>query len=141
MHTPRLLEVLAEHRAQATFFVIGRWAEREPALLRELTAAGHALGNHTHTHPTLPRLPAAAVADERLDRCRDAVESAGVGFSTVGRADADAPAVRPPPPGHAAGGAGAGYLPVTWSITCCDWRAGKSAGPIAHRGLPPRPAT
>ena len=46
-HTPALLEVLDRHGARATFFSIGRWAEREPALLREVHAAGHAIGNHT----------------------------------------------------------------------------------------------
>ena len=83
VHTPRLLEVLDRLGAPATFFVLGRWAAREPALLREMTTAGHALGNHTHTHPTLPLLGRSAVADE-LARCREAVESAGAQFSLVG---------------------------------------------------------
>ena len=42
-----LMELLERHGATATFFSIGKWAEREPGLLRELHAAGHAIGNHT----------------------------------------------------------------------------------------------
>ena len=58
------MEILDRHDAHATFFSIGQWAEREPELLRELQAAGHAIGNHTYTHPTMPLLSSAQVKDE-----------------------------------------------------------------------------
>lgn len=51
--TPRLLELLARHGVRATFFVIGRFASREPELLREVAAAGHVVGSHTMLHPWL----------------------------------------------------------------------------------------
>ena len=51
--TPRLLEVLASAKVQATFFVIGGFAQQCPALVREIAAAGHLVGNHTLTHPWL----------------------------------------------------------------------------------------
>jgi peptidoglycan/xylan/chitin deacetylase (PgdA/CDA1 family) len=40
---------------RATFFAIGECAQREPALMRRIAAAGHAIGNHTfsHRHPWL----------------------------------------------------------------------------------------
>ena len=50
--TPDTLDILARHRAQATFFVIGRQAARHPELVRAMTDAGHGVGNHTHTHPS-----------------------------------------------------------------------------------------
>ncbi len=53
--TPRLLDVLARRGAWATFFVIGEYVKREPALTREILAAGHVVGTHTQTHPWLPR--------------------------------------------------------------------------------------
>ena len=56
--TPQLLELLARHQARATFFVIGQYAQREPALLREIAAAGHTIGNHTQHHLWLARHPA-----------------------------------------------------------------------------------
>lgn len=49
--TPRLLEILREKGVKATFFVIGREAERHPELLRRMVAEGHAVGNHTFSHP------------------------------------------------------------------------------------------
>ena len=71
------MELLDRYGAKATFFSIGQWAEREPGLLREMHAAGHAIGNHTYTHPTMPLRTVAGVRDE-LARCRAAVEAAGV---------------------------------------------------------------
>lgn len=50
--TPALLEVLQRHRAIATFFLIGERAGRHPELVRAIAEAGHAIGNHSHTHPS-----------------------------------------------------------------------------------------
>ena len=47
--TPRILDVLAEHEARATFFVMGRHVEGNEALLRRMVAEGHELGNHLMT--------------------------------------------------------------------------------------------
>ena len=49
--TPRILELLAAHGARATFFVIGENVARHPELVRAITAAGHEVAHHTHTHP------------------------------------------------------------------------------------------
>jgi peptidoglycan/xylan/chitin deacetylase (PgdA/CDA1 family) len=47
---PRLLAVLAEFGAPATFYVPGVTAQRHPDAVRELAARGHELGHHGHTH-------------------------------------------------------------------------------------------
>ena len=75
-YTPALLSLLDRFGAKATFFSIGMWAEREPGLLREVHAAGHAIGNHTHTHPRMPFI-SMSTAREELRRCRAAVEASG----------------------------------------------------------------
>ncbi len=49
--TPRVLELLKEHRARATFFVIGDQVRNHPGLARQIIAEGHSIGNHTQTHP------------------------------------------------------------------------------------------
>lgn len=49
--TPRILALLAEHGARATFFVIGEKAERHPELIGAIVAAGHEVAHHTQTHP------------------------------------------------------------------------------------------
>ncbi|HEY5960869.1 MAG TPA: polysaccharide deacetylase family protein [Polyangiaceae bacterium] len=48
--TPMVLEILARHRANATFFVIGRKAEQFPEMIRAIVGAGHELGLHGYSH-------------------------------------------------------------------------------------------
>jgi peptidoglycan/xylan/chitin deacetylase (PgdA/CDA1 family) len=50
--TRRLLGVLRRMRVRATFFVVGRQVQEHPALLRAIAEAGHAIGNHSFSHPT-----------------------------------------------------------------------------------------
>lgn len=49
--TPQLLDLLDQHMAKATFFVIGQRAAQHPALLAEILQRGHEIGHHTQTHP------------------------------------------------------------------------------------------
>lgn len=49
--TPRLLDLLDEHRAKAVFFMIGEKVRQYPELAREVLRRGHEIGNHTMTHP------------------------------------------------------------------------------------------
>ncbi len=51
--TPRILDALARADVHATFFILGRHAERWPALVRRVHEEGHALGNHGYFHRKL----------------------------------------------------------------------------------------
>jgi peptidoglycan-N-acetylglucosamine deacetylase len=130
--TPRLLELFARYDAKATFFLIGEWAEREPELIRETVAAGHAIGNHTHTHVTMPAHGANRIREE-LRRCREAVEASGESFSTVDGAWLMRPPYGRRRPGTLRTMREEGYVPVTWSITGYDWRAHTTAKRITRR--------
>ncbi len=48
--TEKVLDILAQFEAKATFFCIGKNAEHHPQLLDRIVREGHAIGNHTHTH-------------------------------------------------------------------------------------------
>ncbi len=50
-HTIAILDLLEQFDARATFFVIGARAEEHPHLITEILMRGHALANHTQTHP------------------------------------------------------------------------------------------
>lgn len=54
--TPQLLDILESHNARATFFMVGRLAHRHQDLVKRIADAGHAIGNHTWDHPSLPFL-------------------------------------------------------------------------------------
>jgi peptidoglycan/xylan/chitin deacetylase (PgdA/CDA1 family) len=47
--TEQILEILRRADARATFFVIGRWAERFPETIRRILADGHLIGNHSYS--------------------------------------------------------------------------------------------
>lgn len=51
-HTLKLLDILEQFEAKATFFVIGETAERHPHLVTEILMRGHTVANHTYTHPS-----------------------------------------------------------------------------------------
>jgi len=51
--TPRMLDVLKEKHATATFFLIGVEAEKYPALMKRIYEEGNEVGNHTFTHPDI----------------------------------------------------------------------------------------
>ena len=53
--TPRILDVLRREHVPATFFVIGKEAERYPRLLRQEIDEGHVIGDHTYSHPDLAK--------------------------------------------------------------------------------------
>jgi peptidoglycan-N-acetylglucosamine deacetylase len=51
--TPRILDALAVRGVKATFFVLGRHADRWPELVKRMADEGHALGNHGYFHRKL----------------------------------------------------------------------------------------
>ncbi|MDX2225873.1 MAG: polysaccharide deacetylase family protein [Verrucomicrobiae bacterium] len=51
--TESILKDLADRKAKATFFMIGRRVKEFPAIAKDVLAAGHEIGNHTYTHPKL----------------------------------------------------------------------------------------
>jgi peptidoglycan/xylan/chitin deacetylase (PgdA/CDA1 family) len=62
--TPQLLDVLDHYEAPATFFLVGRFAQAEPQLVRRILVAGHLIGNHSWSHPNLAITPALRVRQE-----------------------------------------------------------------------------
>ncbi|WP_308369138.1 MULTISPECIES: polysaccharide deacetylase family protein [unclassified Streptomyces] len=70
-----VLTVLRGHRAPATFFVTGEFAQAHPQALRAITAAGHGIGNHSHTHPDFRDITRRE-AEQEMDRADQAIRTA-----------------------------------------------------------------
>ena len=62
--TASLLDVLAAYDVKATFFPIGNWLPRDPVTSQRLADEGHAIGNHSTTHPRLNLLTREEVISE-----------------------------------------------------------------------------
>ena len=76
--TPRVLDVLRREGVHATFFVLGRHAERWPELVRRAALDGHQLGNHGYFHRKLHRRSPAYVRDDLTRGTEQIVRASGV---------------------------------------------------------------
>ncbi len=72
-NTRRLLEIFAQSRATATMFVLGRFAETFPDVVREMHAAGHEIASHGYGHDEVYRLSPVEFRDD-LRRSKDLLE-------------------------------------------------------------------
>jgi peptidoglycan/xylan/chitin deacetylase (PgdA/CDA1 family) len=144
--TEQVLDVLRDRKVKATFFLCGKNVERYPEIARRIKAEGHAIGNHTYSHPFLYFRSRSFMGDE-IDRAQDA----------IARVTGERPALFRPP-------YGARWLGiydvlrdrhltlVNWSDTGYDWKYGSDRivsealdhlGPgsiiLLHDGLESRP--
>lgn len=114
--TPQLLDILASHDVRATFFLVGRYAEAQPDLVRRIVAAGHLIGNHSWSHPNLAITGTSRIREE-LTRTRDTLQQiAGIPVRWF----------RPPFGGRRpvvfAIARDLGMTPVLWNAITTDWR-------------------
>ena len=65
--TNRILDILEENGARATFFVIGKSAEAYPETVRRAKSIGCEIGNHTYDHKNLTCLSASGILEQLND--------------------------------------------------------------------------
>lgn len=73
--TEQILDILRSRNISATFFVCGKDVELYPATVRRIQVDGHAIGNHTWSHPYLYFMSPARMSEE-IDRTQRAVHQA-----------------------------------------------------------------
>lgn len=127
-YTPGILDTLARYGVRAMFFVCGEMAAENRDLLRRMAAEGHVIGNHTWTHPLIPKLSRPALVSE-IGRTSEVVQQ------TVG----EAPVWFRAPFGawnRAAFEIGAelGMEPLAWTVDTLDWKE-PGTGTIVSRVL------
>jgi len=128
VYTPQILEIMREHGAQVTFFVLGSCASGQQGLVKQASERGHEIGIHSWRHPAYTGLSDGAIQSD-IARCRkllDPLVQQQVRF------------VRPPYGAHnrRVDGAisGAGYRVAMWSIDPRDWTA-PGASTVANHVL------
>ncbi len=124
--TLRLIDVLARHDVKATFFLLGRFAQQKPAIVRALAAAGHVIGNHSWDHPRL-----IFASDAELRRQIEQTQKAI--FDACGLT----PSLFRPPfggrrPGTLSEVRKLGLQPIMWNVTCYDWKPTSADKVVAH---------
>lgn len=126
--TERVLDILAEQRARAVFFLVGEQVRRWPGTAARIAAEGHVVGVHCDRHRSLLRLSPRQVTDD-LDR---AVE-------TLGDAGLEVECYRPP---YGVLSSAAlvlahrrGWPIWLWDCDGRDWQAGASPAAVSGRIL------
>ncbi|HEV3276009.1 MAG TPA: polysaccharide deacetylase family protein [Terriglobia bacterium] len=127
--TGQILDILRRYRAPAAFFCCGKNAARFPDAVRRAATEGHAVGNHTWSHPLLYMKGRRRIEDE-IDRAQETLE----------RATGRAPAVFRPPYGVRWFGLfpalrARGLTDVQWSDTGYDWKPRHGAADVARLAL------
>jgi peptidoglycan/xylan/chitin deacetylase (PgdA/CDA1 family) len=93
----RLLTEVEHAGGAVTVLAVGTWLQAHPDMARRILRGGHALGNHTYTHPTLHRLSPSAI-DSEVSRCavllRRLTGSPGAAFRPSGGPSITAPMVQ-----------------------------------------------
>ncbi|MFB4286491.1 polysaccharide deacetylase family protein [Nonomuraea sp. ATR24] len=135
-HTGRLLDILREKGAKATFFVVGQMvaAAHGAATVRRIVAEGHELGNHSWSHPMLTGLSGQRLAHE-IGHTGDLVRRiTGVRmrvmrppYGATDRAVAEQTRRR-------------GLAQILWNVDTFDWRD-RVPALVAKRGAHVRPGS
>ena len=120
-YTPAVLDRLREFDLTATFFVIGRKVNAAADVLARCHHAGHAVGNHTATHPR-PTWFGFAAAHRELAECQRAVTAITGAAPTLFR----------PPMGRWSAplwvaAKRLGLRPIGWSLDSSDWKVRSDA--------------
>jgi len=76
--TPVLLELLAEYKLPATFFVTGKNAAAHPELIDAILAHGHTIGNHSYRHDNLLSLRSYRTIEQDIQETQDILVRAGI---------------------------------------------------------------
>lgn len=111
--TPKLLDILYEKDAPATFFMLGKMAQNNPDIVRRIEKEGSIVASHTMYHQNLVRISASAAKD-------DIAESIAVFNNILGHG----PALTRPPYGNINNIVrdNVGTPMILWSVDTLDWK-------------------
>lgn len=121
-YTSKILDVLYENQVSAIFFITGPYLVKQEALVQRMLDEGHAVGNHTVNHKSLPMLGEAELEEEivGLDRRFQAEFGKNMVF------------LRPPKGEYSEFSleltSRMGYINVFWSFAYDDWRVDHQRG-------------
>jgi peptidoglycan-N-acetylglucosamine deacetylase len=63
-YLPSMLETLKKNNVHVSFFLEGKWTQKNPELAKMIVAAGHEIGNHSFSHPDMKILSSPRTRDE-----------------------------------------------------------------------------
>lgn len=123
--TPRILDILSQHNAKATFYMLGSQVDYYPSIAKQVLDEGHEIGDHTMSHKDLTRLAQPQIREEIQSSSNNILEATG-----------SLPTSLRPPYGAFNDSVGTITreleLPVImWSVDSLDWKS-RNAQAINH---------
>jgi peptidoglycan-N-acetylmuramic acid deacetylase len=121
-YTGKILDVLYENKVNAIFFITGPYLEKEEGLVMRMLDEGHAVGNHTIRHKSLPLLDEKEVEEETAGLDRRFFDMFGKNMVFL----------RPPKGEYSERTleitSKLGYINVFWSFAYDDWAVDRQRG-------------
>ena len=71
--TEELIKILKKHKATATFFIVGDWADKFPESVKAFYDAGHTIANHSDTHKAFSKCSREEIRKEIVN-CNEKLE-------------------------------------------------------------------
>lgn len=62
--TQKILEILEQYNATATFFLVGFWVDKYPELTKEISNRGFEIGTHSNMHEHMSKMSASAIEED-----------------------------------------------------------------------------
>ncbi len=117
--TEKIMEILAEYNVNATFFLVGFWAEKYPEIVRKIADNGYEIGTHSNTHPDMAKMSAQEVKLEltqSIEKINKACPSANIKlfrppFGAYNNTVLDM-------------AQNLGLTTIQWSVDSLDWKGG-----------------
>ncbi|MDF2594556.1 MAG: delta-lactam-biosynthetic de-N-acetylase [Clostridia bacterium] len=125
-YTPLILDILKENNVKAIFFVTTTYITGNPDIIQRMYEEGHIVGNHTTSHPSMPKLT------EDEEKFNLELTTAADKYKAI--THQDMPPYFRPPMGHYSEKSLAmtkalGYKTIFWSFAYPDWDTTKQPQP------------
>jgi len=78
LSTPIVLDLLARHGLEATFFVVGEKAAGYPQLITAILDQGHTIGNHSWSHDYFLMLRSRKTLEDDIHHTQEILKKAGI---------------------------------------------------------------
>lgn len=75
--TPRILDILNQHNAKATFYMLGSQVDYYPSIAKQVLDEGHEIGDHTMSHKDLTRLAQPQIREEIQSSSNNVLKATG----------------------------------------------------------------
>lgn len=129
---PHMLQIFDNYEIKITFFPTGRWAEKNPELLKKIFEKGHEIGNHGYFHKDYNLL--------NYEDNRKEIEKADIIITEI--IGTKAKYFAPPSGAYnndtIKAAKDLGYKIIMWSIDTIDWRKDSTKDKIIDRVLSKR---